>query len=447
MHNRQFRLARRFQVLALQIAQDRAGSNVPALHGLDDEGRAGNAVARREDALARGGQRVGVDGDGLPGGQAHARVARNEGQAGPLSHREDHRVAGEHVRGVRLFVHEQAPRLVKAEGGHALAFHAADVPALVAQDALEGAPGVDGHALFLGGGHFPGVGRHGLAVFQAGQVHFVAQAHGAAGHVNGHVAAAKHQHALPQRRRVARPVLVAAQAHVAQEVRVDQHAVQVRAGDGQAHPFVRADSDQHGVEAFGEHIVQVVHLVVQAQVHAQVHDVLYLALDNRGRQAVFRHAQAQHAPGDRHGLEDGNTIARAGQVLRGGEAARPRADDRHALVVQARRRLDRRARRSVDLVGDEALEGVDVDRLVEQAAIAGCLAAVIADAPADAGEGVVHLDHAQRVIPAPFADEGDIALGALPGGAGVAAGGDALLLDGVGVGNGLWVELVGGAAY
>jgi hypothetical protein len=44
------------------------------------------------------------------------------------------------------------------------------------------------------------------------------------------------------------------------------------------------------------------------------------------------------------------------------------------------------------------------------------LAAMVADAPADAGEGVVLLDHAQRVIVAPLADERDVALGALVAG-------------------------------
>jgi hypothetical protein len=98
---------------------------------------------------------------------------------------------------------------------------------------------------------------------------------------------------------------------------------------------------------------------------------------------------------------------------------------------------NRLARLGVDLVGDEALQGADIDRLVDQAAVAGRLAAVVADAPADAGEGVVHLDDAQRIMPAPFADEGDVALGALPGRAGVAAGSDAPLFDGKGVGHGL----------
>ena len=84
-------------------------------------------------------------------------------------------------------------------------------------------------------------------------------------------------------------------------------------------------------------------------------------------------------------------------------------------------------------------------RLVDQVAVAGVLAAMIADAATDAGEGIVFLDDAQRVVVAALADEGDVALGALAGRAGIAAGGDALLFDGVGVGDGLRVELVRGA--
>ena len=85
-------------------------------------------------------------------------------------------------------------------------------------------------------------------------------------------------------------------------------------------------------------------------------------------------------------------------------------------------------------------------RLVELAAAAGFLAEVLADAPADGRERVVLLDHAVGVGEAALADQGDVALGALVGGAGVAAGRRAALLDGVGVGDGLGIELVDGLA-
>ena len=67
------------------------------------------------------------------------------------------------------------------------------------------------------------------------------------------------------------------------------------AWDGQADAFVRANGNQHGVEALLEDVIQVVHAVVQAQIDAQVDDILHFALDDLGRQAVFRYTQAQHA--------------------------------------------------------------------------------------------------------------------------------------------------------
>ena len=61
------------------------------------------------------------------------------------------------------------------------------------------------------------------------------------------------------------------------------------------------------------------------------------------------------------------------------------------------------------------------------------------------GNGLSSLMTRSASCEAALADEGDVALGPLAGRAGVAAGGDPQLLDGVGVRDGLRVELVGGA--
>jgi len=67
---------------------------------------------------------------------------------------------------------------------------------------------------------------------------------------------------------------------------------------------------------------------------------------------------------------------------------------------------------------------------------------VVADASADPRERVVFFDDPQGVGVAALADQGDVTLGALTGRAGVAAGGNAELLDGVGVRDGLGIQLV-----
>ena len=72
----------------------------------------------------------------------------------------------------------------------------------------------------------------------------------------------------------------------------------MRAGERQAHAFVGADGDQYRGEALREQLVQVVDARVEAQLDAQVEDIGDLALDDLGRQAIFGHADAQHAAGD-----------------------------------------------------------------------------------------------------------------------------------------------------
>ena len=56
------------------------------------------------------------------------------------------------------------------------------------------ASAVDNDAFFQGGLDFPFMGGHLFTAFQAGQMDLAAQANSAAGAVDGHIAAAQHQH-------------------------------------------------------------------------------------------------------------------------------------------------------------------------------------------------------------------------------------------------------------
>ena len=78
----------------------------------------------------------------------------------------------------------------------------------------------------------------------------------------------------------------------------------------------------------------------------------------------------------------------AAQVIRGGESRGTGADDEHALAALALRRGELPAEFD-RLVAEEALDGVDADRLVELAAVARGLAGVIADAPHDRRQRIV----------------------------------------------------------
>ncbi len=273
------------------------------------------------------------------------------------------------------------------------------------------------HPLRLGVLYLPRMGRHLLAAFQAGQVHLRhPQPHGGARHVKGHVAAAQHHHLVAQFGRLAQP-------HLPQEDGVEQHPLQVRAGDGQSLAHVRSHGDKHGVETLLEQSVQILRAVVQPQLHALVQDILNLSLDDPRRKAVLGHADAQHAASHGQRLEHRHAVASAHQVTGRAESARAGADNGHVLRPRALRSRHQLPRRLVHHVRDKTLKRSDCQRLVHQVAVAGVLAAVVADAPADAGEGIVFLDDPQRVFVAPLADQGDVPLGALADGTGVATGG------------------------
>ena len=132
--------------------------------------------------------------------------------------------------------------------------------------------------------------------------------------------------------------------------------------------------------------------------------------------------------------------------MRGGQARRAGTDDGDSLFVDTLRRGDGLPLHVLHLIHHEALEGHDGNGLIHFVAGALVLAAVITDATTDSRERIVLFDDAVCLGVPFFADEGDVALGALVDGTGVAAGRRAPFLDGVGVGRGLGVELVDGLA-
>ena len=78
--------------------------------------------------------------------------------------------------------------------------------------------------------------------------------------------------------------------------------------------------------------------------------------------------------------------------------------------------------------GNEFLDLVDGYRRVDQPAGAGVLAALVADAAADGGEGVILLDEGQGLVIAPLGGHLHIALNGDMGRAGSLAGGGAAVV-------------------
>ena len=234
-----------------------------------------------------------------------------------------------------------------------------------------------------------------------------------------------------------------AEAYVPQDLGIDQNFGQVRPGDGKFSTFVGAHRDENGFEPLFHDLIQVGNGGVEPEIDAEVDDLPHLPIHNHRGEAVIGDSHPEHSPGQGESFENGNRISQLTQIPGRGETARPRSDDGNFLLEFVRDGIRGDVGLGVDLVGYEPLQGGNRDRLVDQVSIAGFFATVVADPPADPGERVVLFDHPHRILVTAFADEGDIPLGPLAGGAGVPAGGDAPLFDGIGVGHSLRVELEG----
>jgi hypothetical protein len=116
------------------------------------------------------------------------------------------------------------------------------------------------------------------------------------------------------------------------------------------------------------------------------------------------------------------------------------------LIVDAFSRFHGLTRFFIDLVCDKSLQRSDVNGFIDETAVASVLTAMIADASADAREGVVLFDYPDRIFITTFMYQSDVTLGALSGWTCIPAWGDTQFLDGVGVRDALGVELMGCAA-
>ena len=250
-----------------------------------------------------------------------------------------------------------------------------------------------------------GRGRRRALVLDAGERDLVgAAAEGGAAGVVGHVAAADHDHALAGRGALAERLR-------AQELDGAHDALLVEAVDRQVLALVQAGRQEHGLVAVGEQRVDGevgAAALPGLELDAQGGDAVDLALQRRARQAVLGDADAQHAAGDRKGLEHGRLVAELRELARGGEACGAAADDRDRLVVEHGQRRGQLRRRAV--VGHEPLDAGDGDGVLDVAARALGLAHVRADAAADARERVRLAGDPVGLVVAALGDERDVAV-------------------------------------
>ena len=176
----------------------------------------------------------------------------------------------------------------------------------------------------------------------------------------------------------------------AQVLEAVDDAVGVLVRDAELVRVVAADRDDDRIEALHRQVVErevAAETGVDDHLRAEAHDRFVLGLEDLDLgQPVLRDAVAEHAAGRRVALEDRDVVAGDQQVVRGGHAGRPRADDRGRpagadLLLERDRRVDAVVEhRLEDLVAGVAVGVADGDRLVDLVAPAVLLARRRADA-------------------------------------------------------------------
>ena len=434
-------------VCAAQVAVHAARHVVTFANGIHhEEGGAAAHIAGGENAR-HGGHHIFIRLQAGPILLLDAAIRGQEGEIGLLADRPDDHVAGDHVVGAGDLLHLAFAIHDLADFG----LQAADADDLVVLDHyLFKDPAADdlnplGDSLFQlveGGAHAAANDAH------AG----LAQAHGGAGGIQGHVASAQHDDAAPAQ------VNRLAQAGAAQQVQAEPVIGVVSAGDAELGGHVGAGGDDDGIVASQEEGVDAFHAGVQAQLDALINHLLHLPIHAVIGQAVRRDANAHHAAGYRQGIEGGGGVAQAHQVQAGGQASRAGADDGDLFAAGgglvgkggANQRLiphiGQLVAMGVGPIGNKAFQAHDADRLIVLRAAALLFTALVAHPPADRGEGMLAADGPIGICVTLLADQGNVALGALVGGAGGPAGSDAVLGDGIGTGHRLGRIAVDGFA-
>ncbi len=220
------------------------------------------------------------------------------------------------------------------------------------------------------------------------------------------------------------------QPHVLEELDALQHARDVLVLDAERGAVPGAQRQEDRVLALvsqggdGE-VPAEVH--VGRELHPEVEDLRDLRVEDLLGEAVLGDAVAEHATRLGLGLQDLHRVALFGQVVRTGETTGTCADDGDALAVRRRGLGLERLRHAQIQVGDEALDVVDADRLVDLAAAAPAhLAGTRTDAAADGRQGVLLLDQPDRLAEFAERGQGDVALDVHSGGTGLLAGADAI---------------------
>ncbi len=287
--------------------------------------------------------------------------------------------------------------------------------------------------------HFDLGGGHGVLALQA--VHgdgLGAEAVGGAGAVDGDVASADDD-------AVAVDLLVLILVGAFEELNGDLGAFGGVIGHAGATPTLAADGDVEGFVALLAELIEgdvLADVDAGLDLDAEILEDFDFRVDDVLLKFVGGDAVGHHSAGFLVLLEDGGVIAFDGEVVSGGQTGWAGADDGDLLIELAidfgDDFLRNRAGLGVELpFGEELLDRVDGDGLVDVAAGAGGFAALVADASANGREGVFPLDEGEGFIVAALVGELQVAfdgdVGRAGGFARSGAGGIGVVAGGVSV--------------
>ncbi len=373
--------------------------------GVDDGGRAAHRVAAGEDAGNRRGQSVGIDAD-RPVAPAREAVRWN---LDLLADGHDDAVGGQ---GVLAAGHGPGAR---PSAGIDWPRRHADARDRVLLDAHGRGQECDRDTFLDGGGNLVRMRRHVGARAAIDLHHVGAEAAADPRRVDRRIAAANHDDALTaQAWRVAR-------VDRGQEREPVDHARPLLARDAQRHPAPGTGGDEGGIEPLPEQVLDRGDPLARADLHAGIGDEAKVGLHHVIGQPVGGDAVTQHATGLVQRLENRHRVPEQREEPGSGQAARTRADDRHAHAGAGEG-----GGRSAPLgaaLGGDALQGADGHRRVELAARAPRLAGMEARMAAHQRERDAVADDVERRAELAEADMADIARHIDAGRAGTRTGG------------------------
>ena len=184
-------------------------------------------------------------------------------------------------------------------------------------------------------------------------------------------------------------------------------AFEIASGDGQVAWLLGADGDDDGVE-IGEEFRRFdidSDVYAGAEGNALGFHLLYAAFDVVLLHLEIGNTEDEQAAGDFILLEDGDGMAGAVELLRGGESGGTGADDGDFLASAGGGRFGADPGFFPAAVGDGLFDAFDGDWVVVDTEDAGGLARRGADASGDFGEVIGGVELAQGVLPAAVIDE------------------------------------------